>query len=211
MKQSLVLFVLLLLSLPIQAQQWPGYIPEKSRKDILKKAFRMSGIGAGLKTGSDAIIMWMTNNVAHAVVSNMIDKERLSNSEADERLSSIRKPDSYVLMCLTRTMTRGGIFGGPATVKQAVEPLDKSAIFIQRKDDIKIFTKAVVIDNDYDFWLAIPAITNSYILVFPRTSRENVAIADSLEDRLQVQLNLLSKKVLLDYKIKDLVTRLEDL
>src|SRR5580704_17535753 len=74
--------------MPAQAaQQWGKYMPEKDRKQIRKKTTRV--VGSALSNGT-AIVTWVTDETARLLVSTMIDRERLSNSEADKRYADMR-------------------------------------------------------------------------------------------------------------------------
>ena len=194
-----------------QAQEWSKYVPEKQRKDIIKKAMRASGIGAALKSGMQSFTLWVTEPVACALVSSMIDHGRLTGAEADERYRKLRPVESYLLAVFTSVVDPGNPLFSPRSAGEAVDPLDPAALFIQRADDRKVFSKGTITEQDFDVSLSGIKPQTLYVISFPRYSRDEQPIGRSLADKLELQYHLGPKKVILDYKIKDLVARLEDL
>src|SRR5262245_52909474 len=90
-----LLVVLTVCSSTGQAQDRNRYISEKGRKNTIKKAGRGTGLAflMGVQAGAD--VFWITDQVALALVSQMIDKERLTNEEADERYRMLRDESRY--------------------------------------------------------------------------------------------------------------------
>jgi hypothetical protein len=68
------------------ADKWDKYVPEKERKAIMKPLVKSAGLG-GIKLigGMSVIATWQTEPDARAIVSNYIDKDRLTADEAEAK------------------------------------------------------------------------------------------------------------------------------
>ena len=211
MKSILAFSILLFLALPTFAQekQWDKYIPKKPRKLILEKALRRSGLGAALK-GRSSVILWLTEETARAVISDRIDKERLTSEEAEERYRSLRKGDAFRFLIYGSTALNRGSFPIAESVSKAFAA---NELFLQRGDNKEIFSRGSLSNNDYDIYStsASPDAVSSYVATFPKTSSKQKRIVNSLDDRIQIYFVFNTKKIVLEYKIRDLVDRLEDL
>jgi len=212
MKVVCALCLIIVHSNAVNGQDWSRYIPQKQRKDIIKRASRASGVGAVLRTQTLSGAIWITEIVARALISDMVDRERITKEEAESRYRAIRPENTYVIGILTRHLNAGPtIIGGSLSAKQVLDPIDKAALFIQRQDDQKNFTKGEVSDRDFDIYLEGIQAENIYIVIFPRKNREGEPVVRVVTDKIEVQYFIGPKKIVLDYKIKDLVSRLEDL
>lgn len=203
----LVVFASFALAAP-QPQQWPKYIAPKQQKEILKKAMRGTGIGGILIKSASAGIYWVTEPVARALVSQMIDKERLTDSEADERFATLRRDDVYTIAVYSTSLSFGG-----KTVNEAVDPIGKNDFFLQRADDRKVFSKATVEKESFDLAVNVGRAQTlvTYTARMDKNDRSGKPIVRSLDDKIEVQFSLSGHKSILDYRISSLVTRLSDL
>ncbi len=194
----------------VSAQEWGRYVPEKGRKATVKQAVRLSGMGAAVSSGQQAYVLWVSDPVARAMVSNMVDRERLSEEEAETRYKSLRPDDGYIILIFTKFIGTPKPMRSPRA-SEAADPLTRGELFIQRAADRKSFSKGELLERSFDVDLGLFSAENSYIISFPKKNRSNEMIARDINDKLEVQFSLGAKQVILDYKIKDLVSRLEDL
>lgn len=198
----------LTVSVSTNAQDWSHYAPTKGRGDTIKKARRNSGVGAALATNLVILTYWVTDPVAKAIVSDMVDRERLTESEANKRYGMYRREDKFVFILEVKEVAAGYSRG---SLKESASPLRSGEVFLQRADNRKEFTKGDIAEGEIDFELGSGKQTNAYILTFPKKTRGDQSLIRHLDDRIEIQVSLKGKTVLLDYKIKDLVTRIEDL
>lgn len=205
----LIVFASFVLAAP-QPQQWPKYIAPKQQKEILKKSARGTGIGGLIIKSASAGIYWVTEPVARALVSQMIDKERLTDKEADERFATLRREGVYTIAVYSTVLGFGGM-GRPKTVDETVDPIGKNDFFLQRADDRKVFSKATVEKESFDLVVKTSQTLATYTARLDKNDRSGKPIVRSLDDKIEVQFSLSGRKSILDYRIKDLVTRLEDL
>lgn len=198
--------ILFFLSTSAQAQEWSRYVPEKQRKDISKKATKLT-----TSVSRTALVIWVTEPVARVIVSNVIDRERIDNQEAEKLYQSFRSESHYTFMLATLSPPN---LPGSTRASNAGDPIIRREIFLQRSENNKVFTKGEAPTHNFDF------ATHGYIggfqqaqdiVVFPKTTRENQPLIQSLDDKIEIQLNLAGKKVILEYKLKELISRLEDL
>src|SRR5262245_3046468 len=129
------LILLMLCASTTQAQDWNRYIPEKGRKNLIKKAGRGTGISFLMYVQAGADIFWITDQVALALVSQMIDKERLTKEEADARYKMLRDESRFSFLIYT------GSLKSPNNLRPIFDPLGRNDIFLQRADDQKTFSK----------------------------------------------------------------------
>jgi hypothetical protein len=209
MKAVCCIALLVIFSLPAHAQQWDKYTPKNKRKDVFKKTARGTGMGAAM-TGQAGAAYWITEDLARVLVSETIDKERLTNEEAEARYKILRPLDSYCFMVLA---IRVALIGARAS--ELDNPIAKNEIFLQREDNKNKFSKGSIVEHNFDMsfgGLIKPAnLQNSYIVQFPRKDRTGEPLVKSLSDKIEIQFTMSGKKVILDYNLKDTVTRLEDL
>lgn len=207
---TIIVFATSLVSISAPQNEWPKYVAPKQQKEILKKAARSTGVGGLLIKSSIAGIYWVTESAARALVSQMIDKERLTNEESDARYAELRKDGVYTIAVYSSSLGFGGI-GRPKTVNETVDPIGKNDFFLQRADDRKVFSKAAVEKESFDLVVNTPQTIVTYTARLSKQDRQGQPIVRSLDDKFEVQFSLSGKKAILDYKIKDLVMRLEDL
>ncbi|MEW6212310.1 MAG: hypothetical protein AB1631_28540 [Acidobacteriota bacterium] len=210
---TLSMLFLFMLGITSNAQQWDKYMPEKGRKSIVNKARRVSGVGAAM-AGHIALAIWITDPVARAFVSDAIDKERLTPDEAETRYRQLRPEGSIAFLIDARRQTANKPFGN-TKASTLDDPLVAAETFLQRADDRNTFSKAEVADHKFEINLGSffrPGDLQSvYRVVFPRVDRQGKPIIRDLSDKIEIQFNLAGKKIVLDYKVKEVVSRLEDL
>lgn len=83
-----------LLCAAASAQDWSRYVPKKQRSVIIKRSVKGTGMGLAM-TGQGAIAYWVTDQLARAMVSEAIDRERLSNEEAEAKYKQLRPEGRY--------------------------------------------------------------------------------------------------------------------
>ena len=207
----LLSIIILLITATAQAQQWSKYIPEKQRKDIFKKSSRATGAGA-VFSGQIGAATWLTDSMARALVSDSIDRERLTPEEAEDRYLKLRPENSYTFLI---TGLRLAMSPRGTSARTLNDPLVAAETFLQRGDDRGKFSKAEVADHQFDVnmggFLRGSSIDNTYRVVFPKTDRSGSPLVRDLADKIEIQFNLSGKKIVFEYKLKELVTRLEDL
>lgn len=150
MPLMLVLLSIALISpavIPASHQQWNRYIPEKQRKGIFKKAIKSTGMGAAL-SGRAAACTWLTEQVARALISDAVDRERLTPDEAEVKYRLVRSDDSYSVLIGSMGI-RATTFGA-YTTKTEIHP---SEAFLQRSDDRENFSKGEVREGKMPFYL----------------------------------------------------------
>jgi hypothetical protein len=199
------LIILLATTATAFAQQWSRYIPEKQRNDIYKKSAKVTGMGAALSHRM-GIAIWVTEPVARAIVSEAVDRERLTPEEAEAKYRLLRPDDTYTFLIDAR-----GFITTPFGAYKTDAPVRASEAFLQRADDRNSFSKGEV--KQSDIAIHIRGIENEslYIVRYPKLNRSNEPLVKGGQDKMEIQFSLAGKKVVFTYKIKDLVERLEDL
>lgn len=210
MTSSLLLLVFLT-TVRVEAQQWDKYIPKNKRNNIFKKSARGTGMGAAM-TGQIGVSYWITEDMARVLVSETIDKERLTVEEAEARYKVLRPLDSYCFMILA---IRGALSPFGTRGSTLTNPIAPKEIFLQRDDDKEKFSKGSIVEHEFDLsfgGLFKPdQLESSYLIQFPRNDRAGVSLIKNITDKMEIQFTMGGKKVVLEYKLKDTVARLEDL
>jgi hypothetical protein len=75
---------------------WSRYIAKNQRAEIRKKTERSDSLRASGLTGADVKITWVTEQAACVLISERIDKERLSKDQAEAEYKKLRLSDAYV-------------------------------------------------------------------------------------------------------------------
>ncbi|MGA9768744.1 MAG: hypothetical protein WBV94_06880 [Blastocatellia bacterium] len=210
-KAILSLIAIFIACVPIKAQEWGKYVPEKQRKDIFKKSLRSSGVGAAMGSGHLMLGVWLTDPMARVIISNSIDRERLTNEEAEKRFQSLRVENEYTFLVATQFLSVSSPFGSRRSAKEVADPLFTNELFLQRSDDRKNFSKGQVKDRTFDIELYGFKADTMYIVSFPKSNRSSESIIRDISDKIELQFTMNNKKVVFEYKLKDFVTRLEDL
>lgn len=204
-----IVALIILLASFAQAQEWRGYVPQKQRKDIFKKCAKTGGTGLAL-SGQAVIAIWVTEPMARVLVSEAIDKERLTDDAAELKYKSLRPENAY---CFLITAYRFGIGAALIQGKSVENPLAGNETFLQRADDRKVFSRAVIDDHQFDVnlggFIQPGNIQSTYRVLFTKSA--DVPIVREMKDKIEIQFSLSGKKVVLDYKIKEMVKDLGEL
>jgi hypothetical protein len=197
--------IILLACGSIQAQEWSKYVPEKQRNDIMKKSFKGTGFG-GIFAGKMAGVIWVTDHMARVIVSKAVDRERLSPEEASIRLDTLRPGEKYTFIIDALELHHAifGVYGKKGSIPEA-------EMFLQRADNNKLFAKGDL--TQADIRLGVRTIDDSNLMIarFPKFTRAGEPLVIGLADKIEIQFTLAGKKVILEFKIKDMVSRIEDL
>lgn len=182
-----------------------------------RSAFRGAMKAGGISPFSDIVgeSLWVTEAAARALTSLKIDRERLSNAEADAYYRSLRPDGKYVFAIMTDDMaglSRSPLRKSPLDYTGKPEPLDSKAIFLQRAADRESFSRGVLGGCEYDFKLFRgPGHRDLCFVTFDRKTTVGSDLVMNLDDKIEVQFTIDNKRFVLSYKIKDLATKLEDL
>jgi hypothetical protein len=200
---ALVLVLVLLTTATPAARATPGwslYVLEKGRKGILKKARRREVTADGLIGGTIIDTIWITRDVARALVSQKIDDERISTEEADRYFALLRPGNCYHVHVRYSTLA-----GGPE--------LNGSGIFLQRADNRDVFSRGKLADAlVFDSGMKVTVQDVNHVLAFPKESESGESIVRGLDDKIQVSLKTQYKNAsITEYSVRDLVTGLGDL
>lgn len=197
--------------------QWARYMVKKERKGILKKSLRSEGFGAVFAGGFQAsggimpVSMWVTDPVARSLVSTQVDEERLTPDEAEARYLELRTPDAYTLLLFTKEIAEAPMARRPK-LKESANPVEENKVFLQRKDDVKLFSKGATVAHDWDMKLdEFGGFDNNYIFRFSKESTTNQPLVRGLTEKLELQFTLIGTVHKFKYELKDLVKSLEEL
>jgi hypothetical protein len=208
-KLTLITFILFFASTALgQEISWSKYIPEKQRKPIINDCLRNTGL-KGVLYDKSATAIWVTDQAARVLVSQAIDRERLTNEQADALFSRFRPKDSFLILIVAEYLYASKY------PEELPDPLSKNEIFLQRSEDTKQFSKGILQNEDFDIQLRglfrTPKHFLTHRILFPRQTRDNVNLIRSLDDQIDLQFVLERKKFTFEYKLKDVVKNLEDL
>jgi hypothetical protein len=206
---TLISFILFFASTALgQEISWSKYIPEKQRKPIISECLRNTGL-KGVLYDKSATALWVTDQAARVLVSQAIDRERLTKEQADALFAQFRPKDSFLILIVAESLSDSKY------PEELPEPLSKNEIFLQRSEDIKQFSKGTVQNNDINIQfrglVRTPKHFLAYRILFPRQTRDNVNLVRSLDDQIDLQFVLERKKFTFEYKLKDAAKNLEDL
>jgi hypothetical protein len=210
MKRLALTLVILFFSSTAWGQEtsWSKYIPEKQRKTIINSCLRNTGL-KGVLYDKSATAIWVTEQAARVLVSQAIDKERLTREQADALFAQFRPKDSFLILIIAESLSESKY------PEELPEPLSKNEIFLQRSEDIKQFSKGIVQNNDINVQFRGLVRTPKHFLasriLFPRQTRDNANLISSVDDQIDLQFVLEKKKFTFAYKLKDVVKNLEDL
>jgi hypothetical protein len=204
-KALLSVMVLLLACGSVRTQEWSKYVHEKQRNDIMKKSFKGTGFG-GIFAGKMAGVFWITDPMARVIISKAIDRERLSPDEATSNLEALRPNDTYTFIIDAVELHHAlfGVYGKKGNIPEA-------EMFLQRADNRKLFIKGDLTESDVRLGIRTIDDSNLMIARFPKVTRAGEPLVLDLADKIEMQFTLAGKKVILEYKLKDMVSRLEDL
>lgn len=184
--------------------RWSRYIEsprERARVSSVLSQFEVAGQGFLRNSGYVIQANWLTRRTLEAIVSGIVDDERLTPDEADARLAQMmdlyeigEKHAFYVSCSAFRT-------AGP-------DPVNSNGVFLQRASDPKIFVRGEFLST------SIPSLgkaiaTNgadeySYVIKFPKATEDGQKIVLTTEDLVELSVNVKgSKTVVMKFKLKD--------
>jgi hypothetical protein len=196
--------------IPVQAvQQWSKYIPEKDRKQIRKKTTK--AVSSAFSNGT-AIVTWVTDETAQVLVSTMIDRERLSNSEADKRYAAMRT-GQYTFFVRVHFVMVGrepiGIHRHSTT--ELADPIKSETIFLQRADDAKVFARGTATQTSFNVSEGVAEDVSTYLVSFSKADDDGKPIVRALSDSIEFQFELAGKKSKAKFALQDIATTLDTL
>lgn len=183
-----------------KATAWLWYMPQSERKAAIKRTYRRSVVKKNFAEGIGLDTIWVTRDVARAVVSRMVDEERLTVEDADARFAALRPSDRY-LVHVRVSAHEGGL------------EFRAKSLFLQRLGNVGHFTRGEVVD-DLVFDSGITVSTNdvSHVLAFPRVTDNGspliVRLDESVELSLQTQY---SKPGVVRYDLRQIVSTVSEL
>jgi hypothetical protein len=200
--------ILLCLAASAQAQEWKRYIAEKDRKAIYQKATAKTGLSAKFISKKNAQVLWVTDEVARAVVSDMLDKKYIGVKDADNEYFDLR-PFSHYLFYLFIKVDK----------KTAWGPLDQRAFSLYKENDQQnrlssgevkeaSFQEGVREALDAEFEVKKG---KQYIVLVPRKNSGGQPVINDLNDETSAMFSLQGKEIFLKFKISEMVAQLKDL
>jgi hypothetical protein len=190
------------------AEEWKRYIPEAQRKEVYKKATVNTGMSAKFISKVNARVLWVTDEVARAIVSDMLDKKYVSLKEADWEYFDLR-PDNHFLFYLFIKVDKKTPWG----------PLDQKAFSLYKESDSAnrlssgevnevTFKEGLreALDLEFDVKKG-----KQYAALVPRKNSSGKPVITDLSEEPSAMFSLQGKEVFLKYKIKELVAQLKDL
>jgi hypothetical protein len=195
-------------ALSARAQEWKRYIPEGQRKEVYKKATVNTGLSAKFLSKVNARVLWVTDEVARAIVSDMLDKKYVSLKEADWEYFDLR-PDNQYLFYLFINVDKKTPWG----------PLDQKAFSLYKENDpANRLSGGEVNEASFKQGLreALDLAFNvkkdkQYVALVPRKNSSGKPVITDLNEELSAMFSLQGKEVFLKFKIKELVSQLKDL
>lgn len=200
--------LLVFFATPTSAQEWKRYIPEAQRKEVYKKASLNTGLTAKFMSKVNARVLWVTDEVARAMVSDMLDKKLVSAKDADSEYFDIR-PFNHFLFYLFIKVDKKTPWG----------PLDQQAFSLYKENDQSnrlssgevieaSFKRGIREALDVEFEVKKG---RQYVALVPRKNSSGQAVIADLNDAPSAMFSLQGKEVFLKFKINELVSQLKDL
>lgn len=191
-----------------QAQDWKRYLAEKDRKAVYQKATAKTGIAAKFISKMNARVLWVTDEVARAIVSDMLDKKYIGVADADSQYFDLR-PFNQFLFYLFVKVDKKNPWG----------PLDQQAFSLYKENDqsnrlssgeVKeaAFKEGIreALDGEFEVKKG-----KQYIVLVPRKNSSGQPVINELSDETSAMFSLQGKEVFLKFKISELVSQLKDL
>jgi hypothetical protein len=210
LKYRITVLVVLLLGSAVstQAQDWKRYIAEKDRQAIFQKATAKTGLTARFISKKNAQVLWVTDEVARAIVSDMLDQKHIRPNEADEQYFDLR-PFNHYLFYLFIKVDKKSPWG----------PLDQQAFSLYKENDQRNrlssgevreanFTEGIREALDAEFEVKKG---KQYVVLVPRKNSSGEPILNDLNDETSAMFSLQGKELFLKFKISELVAQLKDL
>ncbi|HEY6327699.1 MAG TPA: hypothetical protein VI756_00060 [Blastocatellia bacterium] len=191
------------------AEQWGKYVPPQGRKQILKKATRV--VSSTFSSG-EASVTWVTDDVASALVSSMIDKERLSLADADKRYGELRG-DHYTFLATVWFVMVGREPIGMHHHSSAdiANPIKSDTLFLQRAEDNKVFSRGTAAQTDFDASEGVREAVSRYMLTFPKTGDNGQPLINSMTNTVELQFDLAGKTSKAKFVLHDIANRPDSL
>ena len=205
---SIVLVVATTTAAAARQPQWKRYVPADERKAVLGKATRSTGLSKKFISKLSARVLWVTDEVARALVSDMIDRKQVSETEADWEYFQLR-PEKHYLFVLFIKVDKGTPWG----------PLDKKGFSLYKENDPEnrliegeaaeaYFSDKLrdALDPEFDVKKG-----KHYFAQIPRRNSLGAPVIKDLNDEPQAMFSLQDKEVYLKFILKELVTSVKDL
>jgi hypothetical protein len=204
-----VCFILLVFFVSVTpAQDWKRYIPEKDRQVIFQKATAKTGLTAKFISKKNAQVLWVTDEVARAIVSDMLDKKYISAKDADSEYFDIRPFNQYLFYLFVK-VDKQSPWG----------PLDQQAFSLYKENDAKnrlssgevkgaSFKDGIREALDAEFEVKKG---RQYIVLVPRKNSSGQPVINDLNEEISAMFSLQGKEVFLKFKISELVSQVKDL
>jgi hypothetical protein len=193
---------------PTEAQEWKRYIAEAQRKEVYKKATANTGLKSKFISKVNARVLWVTDEVARAIVSDMLDKKAVGLKEADWEYFDLR-PDNHFLFYLFINVDKKTPWG----------PLDQKAFSLYKENDPANRLSSGEV-NEAAFKPGIREALDlafdvkkdkQYVALVPRKNSGGKPVIADLNDEPSAMFSLQGKELFLKFKIKELVSQLKDL
>lgn len=168
-------------------------------------------MGAGLSTSTMMFAEWMTATAAAAIVSEQVDRERLTPEEATASFLTLRPPDSYVVALVIRMLYEPEFDMGNADEKGSEKFLRRKVVFLQRKSDKSRFSRGTIQDTDLDVMLAEGFSPNRFLFYFPKVVTTGRPLIETMDGVMQFQFKFSTKEIALDFEPKKFVATIGDL
>lgn len=190
------------------AQEWKRYIPAAERKAVLAKAARGTGLGKKFISKVNARVLWVTDEVARALVSDMLDRKQVTEKEADWEYFQLR-PEKHYLFVLFIKVDKNTPWG----------PLDKKGFSLYKDNDPAnrivegeateaYFSEKLrdALDPEFDVKKG-----KHYFASVPRRNPQGEPFLLDVNDEPQAMFSLSGKEIYLKFPLKEFVTSVKDL
>ena len=188
-------------ALPANASQQPAheipwYIARRDRERLYK---RVEINASSRRSGAFLTGLWITPEIARALVSFGVDDEKISRDVAEDRLRQLRHDDCHMLLLRTYQAP----FGTPDT---------RRSIRLATKDD-KVGVEGTILKPTFK----MPYLRDStraepgFIVCFPRVNSRGEPIIRNLESEVSVVVEFTSEKLYLRAKARRFASWIGDL
>ncbi len=216
-RKSFIIFLVLFMGLAsmveakkpsAQTPTWKRYIPAPERKAIFDKASRGTGLVAKFRGGVSAKVLWVTDEVVRALVSEMVDKGQLGIKEADWEYFDMRPEKHYLFYLFVKS-----------DKKNPWEALDKKAFTLYKEHDAaNRITDAEVFDANFKAPLRAALAGEfevnkgkQYVVMVPRKNSSGKPLIADLNEEASAMFSIQGKEVMLKFSIKELVKDVKEL
>lgn len=186
------------------------HIPERDRKQASKGSGKLV---AGFGSNQRALISLVTAPLARAIVSSLVDRQRLGPADAERKYKELSPDDKYSFIVrvwfLAEGMRPPGMRGH--TTKELAHPLDVSTVFLQRADDNGIFARGTATQTDFDLFDGPADYQSKYIVAMSKTTDKGVPVIRDIGDKIELQFEIGGKKSKVTYSLAELASKVDDL